>query len=159
MDRGKRFWHNQFENHGRIKSNHGHRKHKLYGAVYDDHGRIQLEEKGEEDLYAHIQSFADSVDIHVILKRFANGETDVLSKVQGFYGDFTQLPTDYAQMLNTVQAGEDMFNSMPLDVRAKFGHSFNEFMTALCDGSLIEKMGYHVDEPPSPAEPDPSPAE
>lgn len=131
MAREKRLWHTQFENHGRIKSNYGERKHKLYGAVYDDLGRIQLEEKGDEDLYAYIQSFAESVDIHVILKRFTNGETDVLSKVQGFYGDFTHLPTDYAQMLNTVHAGEDMFNSMPVDVRAKFNHSFNEFMTCL----------------------------
>lgn len=150
----KREWKSQFDNHGRIHSNHGERDHKLYGAVYDEVGRIQLEEKGTESLYDYIQSFADSVDIHVILKRFTNGETDVLSRVQGFYGDFTGLPADYAQMLNTVQQGEEMFKSLPVEVRAKFGHSFNEFMTSLCDGSLMEKMGY-----PSPAEPTPSPAE
>lgn len=152
----KNRWKTQFENHGRVHSKHGERDHKLYGAVYDESGRVMLEEKGTESLYDYIQSFADSVDIHVILKRFANGESDVLSKVQGFYGDYTQLPTDYAQLLNTVNAGEDMFKSLPVEVRAKFGHSFNEFMTALCDGSLVERMGY---EPPSPAEPTPSPAE
>lgn len=157
----ERRWKTQYENNGRIRSNYGERDHKLYGAVFDEVGRVQLEEKGSESLYDYIQSFADSVDIHVILKRFANGESDVLSKVQGFYGDFTQLPTDYAQLLNTVQAGEEMFNSMPVDVRAKFGHSFNEFMTALCDGSIVEKMGgtpSPADSTPSPADPTPSPA-
>lgn len=147
-------WRTQFENNGRIHSEHGSREHVLFGAVYDESGRIRLEEKGTESLYDFIQSHADSVDIHVILKRFANGETDVLSKVQGFYGDFSQLPTNYAQMLNTVQAGEEMFNSMPVEVRAKFGHSFNEFMTCLCDGTLMERLGY-----PSPSEPAPLPSE
>lgn len=150
-------WRNQFSDRERVRSNHGERKHKLYGAVFDDAGRVILEEKGEEDLYAYIQSFAESVDIHVILKRFANGETDVLSKVQGFYGDFTQMPTDYAQLLNTVNEGQRLFESLPVDVRAKFGHNFNEFMTAMCDGSLVERLG---GTPPSPApepSPDPSP--
>lgn len=150
----RRHWKTQFENNGRIRSVHGDREHVLYGAVYDESGRIRLEEKGTESLYDFIQSHADSVDIHVILKRFANGETDVLSKVQGFYGDFSQLPTDYAQMLNTVKAGEEMFNSMPVEVRAEFGHSFNEFMTSLCDGTLMERLGY-----PSPSEPDPLPSD
>lgn len=141
----------QFRDRERFHSNVGNRMHKLYGAVYDDQGRIQLEEKGEESLYDHIQSFKDSVDIHVILKRFANGEADVLSKVQGFYGDFTGLPTNYAQLLNTVADGENLFESLPVETRAKFGHSFNEFMTCLCDGSLMERLGY-----PSPVDPDPS---
>lgn len=150
-----REWKNQFSDRRRFRTNHGDRMHKLYGAVYDEQGRIRLEEKGEESLYDHIQSFAESVDIHVLLKRFANGEPDVLSRVQGFYGDFTGLPTNYAQLLNTVNDGERMFNSLPVEVRAEFGHNFHEFMNALVDGSLMERLGYSD---PSPAPSDPSPA-
>lgn len=147
-----REWKSQFDERPRFHTNHGDRMHKLYGATYDDKGRVQLEEKGEESLYDHIQSFAESVDIHVILKRFANGETDALSKVQGFYGDFTGLPTNYAQLLNTVNDGQRLFDSLPVETRAIFGHSFNEFMTALCDGTLMERLG----EAPSPSDPAPS---
>lgn len=153
-------WRTQYENNGRIRSEHGERNHKLYGAVFDEQGRVHLEEKGTESIYDYIQSFADSVDIHVILKRFANGETDVLSKVQGFYGDFGDLPTDYASMLNAVNSGKDMFNSLPVEIRAKFGHSFDQFMTALCDGSIVEILAPPSD--PSPSDPspsDPSPAD
>lgn len=155
----KREWKNQFENHGRVRAEHGHREHKLYGAVFDEAGRIHLEEKGTENLYDYIQSFADSVDIHVILKRFANGETDVMSKVQGFYGDFTGLPSNYAEMLNVVQNGENMFMQMPVEMRAKFNHNFNEFMTCLCDGSLYERLGISppADKTPPPSEPDKKP--
>lgn len=151
----------QFRQPKRFHSNPGSRMHKLYGAAYDEQGRIYLEEKGEESIYDHIQSFADSVDIHVILKRFANGEVDVLSKVQGFYGDFTGLPTNYAQLLNTVNDGQQLFESLPVETRALFGHSFNEFMTCLCDGTLMERLGHpsSAEPTPSPAEPDPSPAE
>lgn len=128
--------------------------HVVYGSVFDDKGRLYLEEKGKESLYDYIQSFAESVDIHVIMKRFANGETDVLSKVQGFYGDFTNLPVDYAQLLNTVNSGQRLFDSLPVEQRAIFGHSFNEFMTAMCDGTLMDRLGVT----PSSADPDPSPA-
>lgn len=164
-----RIFKSQYREPKRFHAHHGSRIHKLYGAVYDENGRLGLEEKGEESIYDHIQSFADSVDIHVIMKRFANGEMDVLSKVQGFYGDFTDLPVDYAQLLNTVNAGERLFDSLPVEQRAKFGHSFNEFMTAMCDGSLMDRLG--VTSSPadpgnspaypgnSPAVPDPSPAD
>lgn len=148
-----RKWKTQHDERPRFHTNHGERMHKLYGAVYDDKGRVRLEEKGEESLYEHIQSFADSVDIHVILNRFANGETDVLSKVQGFYGDFTDLPSNYAQLLNTVNDGQRLFDSLPVETRAVFGHSFNEFMTCLCDGTLMERIG----EVPSPVDPVSSP--
>lgn len=150
----------QYRKPERHLANAGQRKHKLYGPVFDDNGRLHLEEKGEESIYDYIQSFKDSVDIHVIMKRFANGETDVLSKVQGFYGDFTGLPTNYSQLLNTVQDGERLFESLPVETRAQFGHSFNEFMTALCDGTLMERLGLSpVDPAPSPADPAPSPAD
>lgn len=134
----------------------GSRVRKTYGAVYDEAGRIRLEEKGEENLYDYIQSFADSVDIHVILKRFANGEVDVLSKVQGFYGDFTGMPENYAQILNAVNDGRRLFDSLPVEARAQFGHNFDVFMTAIADGSLLERLG-HVE--PSPADPSPYPAD
>ena len=149
-----RKWKTQHDERKRFHANHGERMHKLYGAVYDDKGRVQLEEKGDESLYDHIQSFKDSVDIHVILKRFANGEVDVLSKVPGFYGDFTGLPTNYAQLLNTVNDGQRLFNSLPVETRALFGHSFTEFMTCLVDGTLMERLS----ESPSPAPSDSSPA-
>lgn len=150
----------QYRSPRRFLSDSGSRMHKLYGAAYDENGRLYLEEKGEESIYDHIQSFAESVDIHVIMKRFVNGEVDVLSKVQGFYGDYTGLPTNYAQLLNTVNDGQRLFESLPVEQRAKFGHSFNEFMTSLCDGSLMERLGIAEDKPaPSPSDTPPSPSE
>ena len=114
----RRGWPTQFRERKRFMSESGDRIHKLYGPVFDDAGRMTLEEKGTESLYDYIQSFADSCDIHILLKRYQNGEADVLSKVQGFYGDYTELPTNYAQLLNTVNAGQELFDKLPAQTRA-----------------------------------------
>ncbi len=131
----------QFDPHDRIHANKGDPVKILYGPVFDTAGRMNLEEKGRENLYDYIQSFAESVDIHVILKRFANGETDALSKVQGAYGDFTQFPTTYAEMLNVVQRGEEFFNELPVETRAKFGHDFSQFIAAMDSPDFLTRIG------------------
>lgn len=128
----------QFRKPERFLSNPGSPVKILYGPEFDEKGRMNLVEKGRENLYDFIQSFKESVDIHVLLKRFSNGETDVLSKIQGFYGDFSEFPRTYADLLNTVNEGEAFFNGLPVEVRSKFGHSFPVFMSALSDGSLSD---------------------
>ena len=123
-----------------VKSNVGSREKITYGASYDEDGRIVLEEKGRENLYDYIQSHRDSCDIHVLLKRYANGEVDVLSQVQGSYGDFTEMPKTYAELLNRINEGETFFNSLPVETRAKFGHSFTQFMASLDSPDLYEML-------------------
>lgn len=131
----------QFREHERYLSNSGSPIKILYGPEFDDKGRMNLVEKGRENLYDFIQSFKDSVDINVLLKRYSNGEIDVLSKIQGFYGDFSEFPRTYADLLNTVNEGEAFFNGLPVEVRSKFGHSFPVFMSALSDGSINDILG------------------
>lgn len=151
------FLRGQFTEPSRVFSNPGSPEKILYGSKYDEQGRLVLEEKGKENIYDFIQSFRDSVDIHVILARFQNGDTEALQKVQGFYGDFTEMPKNYAELLNTVNSGESFFNSLPVDVRSKFGHSFAEFMASVSDGSYLEKLGVAPENPVSdsdtPSEP------
>lgn len=148
----------QFRKPERFLSNPGSPVKILYGPEFDEKGRMNLVEKGRENLYDFIQSFKESVDIHVLLKRYANGETDVLSKIQGFYGDFSEFPRTYADLLNTVNEGEAFFNGLPVEVRSKFGHSFPVFMSALSDGSLSDILSEYfgsddqVKDKESPAE-------
>lgn len=128
-------------------SNPGDRIHTLYGPKFDSAGHMYLVETGEEDLYDYIQSHAESVDIHVILKRFAQGDVSVLSRVQGTYGDFTQMPKTFAEALNTLVAAEAYFNSLPVDVRARFDHNFNQFIASMDSPTFASDMGM---EPPAP---------
>lgn len=131
----------QYSSRERIHPCSGSRVKQLYVGRYDANGRIVLEEKGTEDLYAYIQSFADSVDINVILSRFANGDTEALSRAQGFYADVTDFPTNMAEALNRINECEEMFRSLPLEVRQKFDCSFEQFLSQSGTDDWLEKMG------------------
>ncbi len=131
----------QYDARDRIMSNAGNPIKQLYSGSYNERGQVELKEDGTEDLYAFIQSFADSTDIHAILKRYQNGEVDVLEKVQGFYGDITEMPHSYAEALQRIADSEKVFMSLPVDVRAKFGHSFSEFLAASQDADFLDRLG------------------
>lgn len=144
----------QYDARDRIQSNPGNPIKQLYVGSYNERGQVELKEDGAEDLYAFIQSFAESTDIHAIMRRFENGEVDVLEKVQGFYGDVTEMPKTYAEALQRIADSEKVFMSLPVDVRAKFGHSFSEFLAASNDADFLERLGVQVDKSVSP-EPEP----
>ena len=120
-----------YDKRTRVHCNAGNPLKKIYKPVVRDDGVVDLVESGEESLYDSIQSWKDSVDINVILARYANGDVDALSKVQGCYGDFTQFPKTYAEMLNRVIQGKHMFASLPLEIREKYNHDFSQFMAAM----------------------------
>ena len=132
----------QFDPHPRVLSNAGSRIRKLYSAKVDAEGAIALVESGEENLYDYIQSFKDECDINLIVQRCMSGDVDVLSKRQGVYADVTEFPQTYAEVLQRVIDGKNAFDDLPLEVRAKFDHSFAQWMAAMDDmPDWLEKMG------------------
>ena len=135
----------QYDARNRIQSQPGNPIKQLYSGSYNERGQIELKDDGTEDLYAYIQSFAESTDIHAILRRFENGEVDVLEKVQGFYGDITEMPHTYAEALQRIADSEKVFMSLPVDVRAKFNHSFSEFLAASQDADFLDRIGLKPD--------------
>lgn len=139
----------QYDARDRVQSNPGNPIKQLYAGSYNERGQVELKEDGTEDLYAFIQSFAESTDIHSIMRRFENGEVDVLEKVQGFYGDVTEMPRTYAEALQRIADSEKVFMSLPVDVRAKFGHSFSEFLAASNDADFLDRLGVKPDDHPA----------
>ncbi len=144
----------QYDARDRIESNPGNPIKQLYKGSYNERGQVELKDDGTENIYDFIQSFAESTDIHAIMRRFENGEVDVLEKVQGFYGDVTEMPKTYAEALQRIADSEKVFMSLPVDVRAKFGHSFSEFLAASNDADFLERLGVQVDDNVAP---EPSP--
>lgn len=118
----------QFDPRERVVANLGDPAKILYSAKFDDKGVMDLVETGRENLYEYIQSHKESCDIHVILERFARGDVGALERVQGVYGDFSNVPKSYADMLNLVHSAEDAFSRLPVEERAKYGHSFERWL-------------------------------
>lgn len=123
-------WRTQYER-VRVRSNVGDPVHVIFSPEFDRQGRMTLVETGRENIYDFIQSHRDSVDIHVLLNKFQNGDATALSRTQGTYGDFTAFPKTYAEMLNVVIAGEQYFNSLSVEDRAKYDHSYERFIASL----------------------------
>lgn len=144
-----------FDDHARVYQQPGDPEKTVYSPVFDKEGNFDLQPSGKEDLYGFIQSHADSVDIHVILDRFARGDVSALSKVQGTYGDFTTVPKTYAELLNAVIQGEQYFMTLPVETRAAFDHDFRKWMAGMDDmPSWLSKMGLDsADSGPAPADP------
>lgn len=104
---------------------------KTYKMFVDDDGKRELKPNGEYNLYMEIQSHKDSVSIASIMQRFVNGDDTALSRVQGIYGDFTNMPTTPAELAQRVIDAEYLFNNLPLDIRAQYNHSASEFFAQL----------------------------
>ena len=102
-----------------------------YKMHVDADGKRELKKSCEYNLYADIQSYKDSVSIDYILSRFVNGDETALSRVQGIYGDFTQMPRTMAELQQRVIDAENLFNNLPLDIREQYNFSASEFFAQL----------------------------
>lgn len=131
-------WHREQEHYC---SEPGCREKILYSPEFDRHGVMTLKESGKENLYEFIQSFKDSVDLHKIMDRFNAGDTAALQKVQGMFGDFSQMPQTYAGLLNHMIEAEQTFMSLPLETREKFGQSFHVWLAQAGSESWLQAMG------------------
>ncbi len=121
----------QFMEHSRVHANPGNPVKTLYSPKFSSDGSMELVEAGKENLYDYIQSHKESVDINVILKRFAKGDVSALQRRQAMFGDFSDAPSNYAEALNSMIVAEQYFNSLPLETRAKFNHNFHTFLVSL----------------------------
>lgn len=106
-------------------------KHQTYIGAYDDDGKVMLVPDKVVNTYDKIQSYRDSCDLNLLLKRYLAGDESCLQRVQGVYGDFATMPTDYASLLNRVSDGQRLFDSMSVEVKQAFGNSYEQFMVAM----------------------------
>ena len=131
----------QYDARERVFTDPGSPEHITYSGHYDEKGRVVLEESGRENIYDFIQSHAESCDIHVLMKRYQNGDVEALSQKQGFYGDFLDFPKTYAEALNHMNEMERQFMALPVETREKFGNSFTEFLAASAEPDFLDRLG------------------
>lgn len=131
----------------RFYTNPGEKVIPVYGPKVKPDGTITVVEVGKTDLNAYIQAQKESTDMAFILAKLANGDTSVLNQRQGFYGDFTQMPKSFAEMLQYQIDAKEAFDHLPIDVKAKFNNDVNQFMASAGNEDWYEKMSMFVDRP------------
>lgn len=68
------------------------------------------------------QSFAKACDINTIMARARQGGIVPGRAGQPMYGDFSKMPTDYQECLQTVINADEAFMQLPAAIRAKFAN-------------------------------------
>lgn len=125
---------------GEFVSNPGSPIKITYAPVVGKNGDIELVESGKENTDEYIQSFAESTDIMMILSRVENGDLSVLNANKGVFGDFTQVPSTFAEVLQLQIDSNNLFNKLPKDVRMKFANDPNQFFAQAGTGDWYEKL-------------------
>lgn len=124
-----------------IVSNPGNPIHIIYAPEVQDDGTIKLVESGKENTDEYIDSFREECDISTIIKKYQNGDISVLKQREGMFGDFTNLPKTYAEMLQLRIDSERAFNSLPLEVKQKFNNDEMQFFASAGSNEWLEKCG------------------
>lgn len=114
--------------------------HIIYSPKVLDDGSVVLFESGKENIQDLIDSYEDSCDISIIMKRLEMGDTSVLSQKVPMYGDFTQFPKTYAEALQRVIDAQNDFDRLPLDVRNSFENDYMRWLASAGSDDWLEKM-------------------
>lgn len=105
-------------------------------------GTIELKVSDRIDIKKEINSHKDETDMSFILSRLMAGDDSVLNPRPPMYGDFTQFPTSYVEMLNMVLDGERYFDSLPLETRKKFDNDRGEWFASIGRPEWLDNMGF-----------------
>lgn len=138
-----------------IVSNSGEKTRPNYKPMYNDNGSYTLVEDGVIHSYDDIQSWKATCDMSTIIERYIRtGDTSILNQRAGFYADVTQLPTNYAELANTLQNADLFFNALPADVKEQFEFNPAKFF-ATADISSVLADVYKVKKEPEKVNPVP----
>lgn len=126
----------------RIFTSAGSRVKPVFSGKYMPDGSIGLSKVDEIDVQDEINSHLHECDLELILSRLMDGDTSVIQRNNPMYGDFTQFPTSYVEMLQMVQDGSEFFDSLEPDVKAKFDNDRSKWFATIGNDDWFSKMGY-----------------
>lgn len=118
----------------------GEEYHIIYSPIVKPDGTIVLEVSGKESIKDMINSQLAQTDMSWILKQLSLGNTSVLNQNTPMYGDFTNMPKSNAEFLQMYIDGENAFNKLDPEIRAKFDNDFMQWFATAGTNDWSEKM-------------------
>ena len=123
----------------------GERYRTIYKANVRKDGIIELIEDGKEDLQEKYNSMRDVTDMSYILKQMSLGDTSVLNRSAGVYGDFTKMPKTMAEAMQLMIDAERAFLELPLDIRNNFDNDYQIWLATAGEEDWSKKMNFIED--------------
>ena len=103
-------------------------------------GSSKLVEDGVEDVYDSIQKAGIGLGIEDLIRRAKSGDTTAIREPIESYADLSKAPKDLLEAHSMLADAQNKYNSLPADLRAKFGNSFEKFLMASADGSAFREL-------------------
>ena len=125
-----------------FKSPPGDLFHDVLSPTFRADGTIELKVTDRVDIKKEINSHREETDMAFILSRLMAGDDSVLNPNPPMYGDFTQFPKSYVEMLNMVLDGERYFDSLPLETRKQFDNDRAQWFASIGTDSWLSAMGF-----------------
>lgn len=129
------------------KSETGSPIRAIYGSKLDKNNNVIVEKKGEESMYDYIQSFKDSVDINVVLQKFANGDDRALNQREAFFLDIADMPNNVNEFVEFTRNANALFDSLPVDIKESYGNNVYNFMESVATGEYFKEKEKEIMKP------------
>lgn len=117
-------------------------------TAYGSHDASKFGKSFDEPSLTH-QSMSDACDINNIMKRYEKtGMLEHVAQHNGDYGDFTDAEDYHASLLKVSEA-QEMFASLPAQIRARFENepaNFLSFVDDPANRSEMARMGLLTEE-------------
>jgi phage internal scaffolding protein len=108
-----------------------------FKTSYSEKSRVSLD---CGDVRHTKQSFKQECDVNHILRKYRKtGLIEHANAYQGDYSDVTSVPS-YQDALNALQRANDMFLTVPSDIRRKFNNDAGQFLDFVNDPANKEAL-------------------
>ncbi len=125
-------------------SNPGDTVKPVFKGSYSPDGSVRLTKVDEIDIQAEIQSHLYETDMQYILSRLMDGDNSVLNNQSPLFGDFTTFPKSYSECIQKVIDAENMFVSLPQEVRDQFGNDWAKWLSQTGTDKWMTAMGIDI---------------
>lgn len=133
----------------------GNRFHEIFVGRYRTDGSIELVLSDVVDIKQEINSHRAECDMSYILSLLNAGDTSVLNTAKPMYGDFTQFPTSYADILNLYNDCQSNFGKLSPDVRNAYGNDMYKFFCDIGSDNWCNLMHVTIKQPEKEPEKEP----
>lgn len=128
----------------KIGSEAGDKEATTYQTRIDENGHKITEAVGKTNIYDRIQSSLEETKIENIIKRFTEGDMSAFRTSEPIYADMREAPKTLMEAQNMIIRITDEFNSLPVDVRAKFDHSPEKYVALYGGEEWAKFVGYEI---------------
>lgn len=102
-------------------------------------GVRSLKEAPPENQYELVQAARFGLTPRECLQRFAAGDTSALSEVDlKAYQDLTNVPSSLSEALKVSARAQELFSSLPKEVKVDYGNDISKLVSAIDDGSFFK---------------------